>query len=93
MGGGLKTESICGHIEKELREVRSDPTDFREYLDIAILAINGAIRAYDKSKYEGQSTAEGIWDYLCEKQRINRFERTWPPISEDDVVIEHIREE
>ena len=59
---------ICGHIEKELDEVRNNPNDLMEWIDIVILALDGAWRA-------GFSANE-IKEALFEKQQVN-FNRVW----------------
>jgi hypothetical protein len=44
-GEGRRTEGICKHIEKELAEIRAYPEDIMEWVDVAILALDGAWRA------------------------------------------------
>lgn len=81
-GEGRRTEGICKHIEKEINEVRQSPLDIYEWVDVIILALDGAWRA-------GYS-AEEIWDAMKAKHQIN-FERVYPkPLSEDEPV-EHVR--
>lgn len=73
-GLGQRTEGICRHIESELQEIREDPKDAAEWIDIIILAIDGAWRA-------GLSPGEIVQE-LWRKQKIN-FERDWPQVPED----------
>lgn len=40
----LRAEGIVKHIEKELGEIRKDPTDVVEWVDVAFLAFDGARR-------------------------------------------------
>jgi hypothetical protein len=82
-GKGKRTEGICQHIEKELKEIRSSPTDLTEWIDVVILALDGAWRA-------GFSPFE-ICRELVKKQNIN-IERKWPPIGPEDIVNEHIKD-
>lgn len=82
-GSGRHTEGLCKHIEKELQEIREAPLDLEEWVDVMILAIDGAWRA-------GYST-EQIIDGLQRKQRINA-NRLWPRVFSEYEPIEHIRE-
>ena len=43
-GPGHRTEGNCKHIEKELAEIRADPLDLEEWIDVAMLAFDGAWR-------------------------------------------------
>jgi len=40
-GEGRRTEGVCKHIESELAEIRSDPADVKEWVDVIILAMDG----------------------------------------------------
>jgi hypothetical protein len=44
-GPGPRTQSILAHIREELLEVEAAPTDLYEWLDIVMLALDGAWRA------------------------------------------------
>src|SRR5262245_26420143 len=44
-GPGPRTAGVLDHIRKELREIEAEPTDLREWIDVAILALDGAWRA------------------------------------------------
>lgn len=83
-GPGRRTEGVLKHIAKESDEVRADPTSLEEWVDIAILALDGAWRA----GYEPQE----VIDRLIAKQEEN-FTRSYPDwrtVGEDEP-IEHIR--
>lgn len=83
-GSGKRTLGLLQHIEKEIVEVKQNPEDVMEWVDIIILALDGAWRA--------GYTPEQVVKSLSKKQAIN-FARTWPtPISEDKAV-EHVRSE
>jgi hypothetical protein len=83
-GPGSRTEGIIEHIRKELTEVEASPYDVMEWVDLIILALDGAWRA----GYE----PEQILDALKRKQGIN-FIRKWPDWrGNDGRAIEHIRE-
>jgi hypothetical protein len=82
-GLGLRTGGITKHIEKELEEIRSNPTDLAEWVDVIILALDGYWRA--------GGSPETIETDLRLKQNKN-FKRAYPfPISQDEPS-EHIRE-
>lgn len=75
-GDGKRTGGIIKHIRKELEEIESNPTDVTEWIDVAILALDGAWRS-------GHSAQEVV-DALYAKLRVIRT-RTYPkPTSEDD---------
>lgn len=82
-GSKKRTIGICKHIEKELVEIQEDPEGLEEWIDVVILALDGAWRA--------GYTPTQIIDQLQRKQRIN-FDRKWPPIPTEDEVSEHIDE-
>lgn len=81
-GDGLRTRGLCEHIRKELKEIESKPNDPFEWIDVIILALDGAWRT-------GYSASD-IVKALEEKQAIN-FKRSWPSIKGEDEPMEHIR--
>lgn len=81
-GAGKRTEGLCKHIESELAEIRCCPTDLSEWVDVIILAIDGAWRAgYSEDQIENA---------LILKQEEN-FERKWPKPRSEDEPVEHIK--
>lgn len=77
-----RAEGICKHIEKELKEVRANPKDVLEWVDIVILALDGAWRAgYTPKEVEAA---------LKTKQAINRL-RFYPKPVSDEECSEHVR--
>ena len=85
-GPGPRTEGVLDHIRKELSEIEADPTDIMEWVDVIILAFDGAWRA-------GWS-AEDIVSAIVAKQTKNEG-RAWPDwrTAAPDKAIEHVREE
>lgn len=85
-GPGPRTDGLIKHIKKELIEIEKDPTNLVEWLDVALLALDGAWRA----GHEPEAIAAGLND----KQNINKT-RIWPDwrLIEPDMPIEHIRDE
>lgn len=85
-GPGPRPEGIVEHIRKELQEILDNPNDLSEWIDVAILAFDGAWRM-------GYS-AEDIAKALANKQARNES-RKWPDwrTAEPGQPIEHIREE
>lgn len=81
-GPGRRTEGILKHIEAEMQEVRSEPDIPDEWLDIVILALDGAWRT--------GATAEEIETYLMQKQEKN-FYRSWPPPPAEDQPSFHLK--
>ena len=78
-------EGIVAHLREELEEVEEHPEDIMEWIDVIILAIDGALRA-------GHS-AQMIVEALAAKQRTNEL-RKWPDwrTVEAGKPINHIRE-
>lgn len=74
-GKGRRTEGLCKHITKELEEIRQSPDDLMEWIDVIILALDGAWRT-------GHNTLE-IINALIQKQAIN-FDRKWTRANEDE---------
>ena len=81
-GPGARTKGVIEHIRKELKEIEEAPGDLSEWIDVMILAIDGASRA-------GHS-AEQIIDGLVAKQTKNEG-RKWPDwrTASQDSPIEH----
>lgn len=85
-GPGPRSVGIVDHIQKELKEIaETDGKDLSEWIDVIILAIDGATR-------EG-FTPEQIEDALHAKQVVNE-QRQWPDWrdAEPGKAIEHIRD-
>lgn len=81
-GEGKRTVGITAHIAKELDEIRAQPDDLEEWIDVIILALDGYWRAGGQP-----DTIE--WQ-LREKQDKN-FARQWPERQPEDHATEHIR--
>lgn len=81
-----RAPGIIAHIKKELEEIGAEPTKLEEWLDVAILAFEGAWRT-------GAAPAE-IAAALAEKMEKNRA-RTWPDwrTVKPGQPIEHVRGE
>ena len=43
-GPGLRTKGITNHIRKELIEIENEPTKLEEWIDVILLALDGARR-------------------------------------------------
>ena len=76
---------VLDHLRKELVEIENNPTDLEEWIDVVMLALDGAWRA----GYEPHEIA----DQLSAKLYKNEV-RTWPDwrLSAPNKAIEHIRE-
>lgn len=84
-GPGPRTAGVVAHIRKELVEIEADPADLMEWIDVAMLALDGAWRA-------GHEPA-AIALALATKLTRNEL-RTWPDwrTATPDTPIEHVRE-
>lgn len=83
-GPGTRAAGIVDHIRKELIEIDADPTDVEEWIDVIILAFDGALRA----GYEPAQIVKAI----VAKQTKNE-KRRWPDwrTADPDKAIEHDR--
>ena len=85
-GPGSRAAGVIDHIRKELREIEADPTDLEEWIDVVILALDGAWRS--------GATPDQIIAQLVAKQATNEA-RAWPDwrTQPTDRAIEHVRAE
>jgi dATP/dGTP diphosphohydrolase len=85
-GPGERTAGVLDHIRKELTEIEAKPDDLSEWIDVIILACDGAWRA-------GFTPAQ-IAEALVAKQAKNEA-RTWPDwrTAELGKAIEHVRDD
>jgi len=85
-GPGQRTNGVLDHIRKELLEIEQDPTNLVEWIDVVILALDGAWRA--------GHTPTTIAQALVLKQARNES-RQWPDwrTVNPEQAIEHVREE
>jgi hypothetical protein len=84
-GPGKRTSGIVDHIRKELVEIEESKGDLSEWIDVIILALDGAWRT-------GATPSEIVED-LIDKQRRNET-RTWPDWRrrKESEAIEHVRD-
>lgn len=83
-GPGTRSSGVVDHIRKELAEIEAKPLDLSEWVDVTLLALDGAWRA-------GYSPEE-ICAAIAAKQAKNEA-RTWPDwrTVEPGKAIEHDR--
>jgi len=89
-GPGLRTEGVSDHIRKELIEVAADPCDLAEWIDVVILALDGATRC---ARHLGLPMS-AVVDGIIAKQAKNEA-RQWPDwrTADPNKAIEHVRGE
>lgn len=85
-GPGDRAQGIVDHIRKELKEIEKAPGDLEEWIDVAILALDGAWRS--------GASPSAIIAQLVAKQAKNET-RSWPDWRTADPLkaIEHVRPE
>lgn len=85
-GPGERTAGVLDHIRKELAEIEAAPKDLTEWVDVVLLALDGAWRA-------GHGL-EDIARAISDKQARNE-QRRWPDwrTAAPGKAIEHMREE
>lgn len=83
-GEGRRTKGIIEHIKKELVEIEKDPDNIEEWIDVVILALDGAWRT--------GAHFDLITATLHQKMDKNAL-RNWPDWREcsEDQAIEHIK--
>lgn len=86
-GPGFYPDAILNHIRSEVKEVTADPNDLEEWIDIVLLALDGATRCGP-----GHSPEE-IIRMLVNKQ-IKNEGRRWPEwnAAEPDKILQHIKD-
>lgn len=58
-GPGQRTQGVIDHIRKELVEIEAEPNDLSEWIDVVILALDGAWRAgYNPQEIIGMIVAK-----------------------------------
>jgi len=84
-GPGARTLGVIDHIRKELDEIAAAPDDVEEWVDVIILAFDGAWR----TGWEPQRIIDAIKAKQAKNER-----RSWPNwrTASDDHAIEHERE-
>ena len=83
-GPGRRTGGVIDHIRKELAEIEADPEDIGEWVDVIILAFDGAWRA-------GWEPRDIIAAIVAKQDKNER--RQWPDwrTASQDRAIEHVR--
>lgn len=83
-GPGTRAKGVVDHIRKELKEIEADPGDLKEWIDVVILALDGAWRS--------GASPDQIIAALAAKQAKNEA-RDWPDwrTMDPDKAIEHDR--
>lgn len=84
-GPGARATGVCDHIRKELEEIEAAPDDLAEWVDVILLALDGAWRS--------GATPEEIAFAIAAKQLRNE-QRIWPDwrTADPTKAIEHVRE-
>lgn len=83
-GPGTRTKGVIDHIRKELIEIEAKPDDLSEWVDVILLALDGAWRA----GYTPQQICEGMT-----AKQVKNEARTWPDwrTADPNKAIEHDR--
>ncbi|MFK4044520.1 dATP/dGTP pyrophosphohydrolase domain-containing protein [Roseomonas mucosa] len=83
-GPGARTAGVLDHIREELREIEAKPDDLSEWIDVVLLACDGAWRA----GYTPEQIAEALAAKLARNEA-----REWPDwrTADPDKAIEHVK--
>lgn len=84
-GPDYRPQQAIDHIVRELTEIEADPRDIKEWIDVAIIGLDGAMRC--------GYTPEQVAQALIDKIAINET-RTWPDwrSADPNLAIEHVKE-
>lgn len=87
-GPGRRTDGVTDHIRKELIEVVESDGSLSEWVDVIILAMDGAIR----TAHADGLPMQAVLDAVAEKQSRNE-RRQWPDwrTADPNKAIEHVR--
>lgn len=95
-GPGARTKGVVDHIRKELIEIEFAPRDLEEWVDVILLALDGAWRCADASHSEllhidASIIAQLVVAAIHAKQNKNEA-RNWPDwrTADPDKAIEHV---
>ncbi len=82
--GPLRLKGVIHHVEKEVEEIKKDPNDLEEWVDLILLGFDGAWR----SGHSAEQIVDGIKSKFEKNQK-----RSWPDWREVDTekAIEHNR--
>lgn len=83
-GPGTRAKGVVDHIKKELVEIEQNPSDLNEWIDVAMLAFDGAWRA----GFDPVAIAAAF-----EAKLIKNENREWPDwrTADPEKAIEHVR--
>jgi hypothetical protein len=83
-GPGERTAGVTDHIRKELGEIEKSPLDLTEWIDVVMLAFDGAWRA----GYAPETIAAALSAKLAKNEA-----RNWPDwrTADPNKAIEHVR--
>jgi hypothetical protein len=82
--GSGHRRGVIEHIRSELAEIEAKPSDLTEWIDVVLLAMDGAARS-------AGSDGAAFVAALIEKQRRNE-RRTWPSDVPPDAATHHVEE-
>jgi hypothetical protein len=91
-GPGARTNGVLDHIRKECVEIEKAPHDLEEWVDLILLALDGAWRCADEAlRVPRDAVPALIADTIALKQLKNEF-RDWPDwrTADPDKAIEHV---
>lgn len=86
-GPGHRTHGVCDHIRKELKEVEASPGDLEEWVDVILLALDGAWRS------QGPDADPAVIAKAIATKQSKNEDRKWPDwrTAPADKAIEHQR--
>lgn len=83
-GPGPRTQGVLDHIRKELKEIEKEPADLYEWVDVILLALDGAWRA----GHEPREICRAI-----EAKQTRNEQRVWPDwrTADPNKAIQHVK--
>ena len=91
-GPGPRTKMVVDHIRKEIGEIEREPYDLEEWIDVVLLALDGAWRCAEAMGVPHDLVPARVVEAFALKQLKNEM-RDWPDwrTSDPDKAIEHVR--
>lgn len=88
-GPGMRTKGVIDHIRKELIEIEGKPDDLTEWVDVILLALDGAWRC---AEFRGNAVSLDVVVGAIEAKQSKNERRDWPDwrTADPDKAIEHV---
>lgn len=93
-----RTQGILDHARKEIEEIAAEPNDVEEWIDLMILAIDGALAAatlrYPAGHYQAEKAVDLV-EWTRDQKMEKNIRRNWPAQADQvpGLAVEHISDD